>query len=66
MASMITIEPTIQAKGNLENLFCKSATNAGTISKINTTSTPASCTEEVTVSAKSVKKSISFASPCSL
>jgi len=47
------MEPTIHAKGKAGNLLCINAKNAGTMSSTKTTSTPASCTDDVTVSAKS-------------
>ena len=66
MARMISTEPTIHAKDKIENFVCINAKKAGTMSSTKTTSTPASCTDDVTVSAKRLKKSNSFATPVSL
>jgi len=65
-ATIISTEPSTHANAKGGNLLCVSAKNAGTMSSTKTTSTPASCTEEVTVSAKRLKKSNSFATPVSL
>jgi len=57
---MIILEPVNHAKSSGLKRDCNSAKKAGTINNTKTTKTPASCTEEVTVSAKSPKNSISL------
>ena len=64
--TMISTEPISHEKGKGLNLLCINAKKAGTMSSTKTTSTPASCTDEVTVSAKRLKKRSSLAMPESL
>ncbi len=60
---MEKLHPNATAKGYRGNFVCIDATSIGAISRTKTTNTPASCTDEVTVTDKRVKKSISRLNP---
>ena len=63
IAEITMIEPILHAKSRGLKHDCDRDKNAGTMSSTKTTKTPANCTDEVTVSAKSPKNNISFKSP---